>query len=179
GPAAAVSEASGAVLPPSDAAAGSPSKVPPAGRESDATRTSKRSGLSPPEALWRAALDSAVASEAPAHASPTGPLLDVRVVTEPRPAQPPCPATAQTVPRALRGDGLFAPATGRTGAPAAAPLRSQMGGGASRALEGLAAGVTDRTLCLASTDGERGRWAHDGTLLVLGRALRAWVAPPL
>src|SRR5262249_60788945 len=114
----------------------------------DAARTCKRPGLSPPEPLWRAALDSAVASEPPAHASPTGPLLDVRVVTEPGPAQPPCPATEQTEPRAIRWDGLFALATRRTAVPADATLRFQMDGGASLALDGLAARWPRGTPCL-------------------------------
>jgi hypothetical protein len=46
-------------------------------------------------------------------------------------------------------------------------------------LDGLAAQAADGTLCLASTDRELGRWAHDGTLSVVGRALQPWVAPPL
>ena len=159
----------------------------PAASPTSAARAD-RSSLSPPLALWRAALEAAAPVEpnAPrvggrplAAATPSPALPDLRVATEPGTGPSPCPPVERTDPRALHWDDLSALATGRSAVPAEATLRFQAQDGTALALDGLAARTADGTLCLASTDRELGRWAHDGTLVLLGRALRPWVTPPL
>ena len=163
-----------------------PMPGPPGGRgEASAAGTpdtgpthGDRSGLPPSVVLWSAALEEA--APAPLRGgTPSGVLPNLRVVTEPGAARSPCPQVERTDPRALRWDGLFALATGQSAVPAEATLRFQAQERTTLALDGLAARAADGTLCLASTERELGRWAHDGTLALLGRALRPWVAPPL